>query len=276
MNRGSVWRPALIWIPSLTLVAFTIFPYVWILLTSIKPEAELWNPDFHYLPRQVTLDNYVQLITATPLPRFFLNSTIVASLSTAIALLVAISAAYSFSRFRFRGRNFLMTLFLVIPMFPTVLILIPLFVIMRDLHLLGSYVALLIAYTTFVIPFSVWMLTGFFDAFPVDLEEAGMVDGCSRVGAIFRILVPMAMPGIIATGIYVFIVSWNEFLFALMFTAADTRTLPVGLYSLIGEYDVHWGLLTAMGIVVTVPVVVLFFLVQGHLIRGLTAGAIKG
>jgi multiple sugar transport system permease protein len=276
MKTGSTLRPALIWLPSLTLVAFAIFPYVWIFLTSVKPEAELWSPDFHYLPRNLTLDNYLRLLTSTPIARFFLNSTIVATLSTAIALLVAISAAYSFSRFRFRGRNLFMTLFLVIPMFPTVLILIPLFVIMRNLHLLGSYVALLIAYTTFVIPFSVWMLTGFFDAFPVDLEEAGMVDGCSRVGAIFRILVPLALPGIIATGIYIFIVAWNEFLFALMFTAADTRTLPVGLYSFIGEYDVHWGLLTATGMVVTVPVVILFFLIQGHLIRGLTAGAIKG
>jgi len=276
MKQGSTLRSALIWVPSLTLVVLTIFPYLWIFLTSIKPEAELWSPDFHYLPQRITLENYVQLLTSTPIARYFVNSTIVASLSTVLALAVAVSAAYSFSRFRFWGRNFLMTLFLVIPMFPTVLILIPLFVIMRNLHLLGSYVALLIAYTTFVIPFSVWMLTGFFAAFPVDLEEAGMVDGCSRLGAVFRILVPMALPGIIATGIYIFIVAWNEFLFALMFTAANTRTLPVGLYSFIGEYDVHWGLLTATGMVVTIPVVILFFLVQGHLIRGLTAGAIKG
>jgi multiple sugar transport system permease protein len=276
MRDRSRFRSVMIAVLAIVMVAATVFPYVWILLTSIKPDAEIFTPDFHYLPQHATLDNYRQLLISTPIARYFVNSTIVASLSTMLALTVAVSAAYSFSRFRFRGRQVLMTLFLVIPMFPTVLILVPLFVIMRTLNLLGTYWALLVAYTTFVIPFSVWMLTGFFDGFPVDLEEAGMVDGCTRMGAVARILLPLALPGLIATGIYIFIVAWNEFLFALMFTTQQSRTLPVGLYSFIGEYSVQWGLLTACGVVVTIPVVTLFFLVQGHLIRGLTSGAIKG
>jgi multiple sugar transport system permease protein len=266
----------MIWGLSLLMMAIVLFPYLWMFLTSIQPENDIFAGGFHYLPRSLTLHNYTQLLTMTPISQYFVNSCIVASLSTLLGLFVAVSAAYAFSRYVFRGRRFLMTLFLVIPMFPTVLILIPMFVIMRTLGLVGRYEALLIAYTTFVIPFSVWMLTGFFDSFPVDLEEAAMVDGCNRVGAVYRVLVPLALPGIVATGIYIFIVAWNEFLFAMMFTTKATRTLPVGIYTFVGEYDIHWGLLTAGGMVVTIPLVILFFLVQGQLVRGLTSGAIKG
>jgi len=276
MRALSSSRLTLIWALSLAMMAVVLFPYLWMFLTSIQPEQDIFAGGFHYLPRQLTLLNYERLLTATPIGPYFVNSVIVASLSTLLGLFVAVSAAYSFSRFVFRGRRLLMTLFLVIPMFPHVLILIPMFVIMRSAGLIGSYGALLIAYTTFVIPFSVWMLTGFFDAFPVDLEEAAMVDGCTRLGAVARILVPLALPGVVATGIYIFIVAWNEFLFAMMFTTKATRTLPVGIYTFVGEYDVHWGLLTAGGMVVTLPLVTLFFLVQGQLVRGLTAGAIKG
>jgi multiple sugar transport system permease protein len=276
MPKGSGRRVAILWGASALMVAVVLFPYVWMLLTSIQPESDLFAGGFHYLPRVVTSFNYSQLLTATPIGPYFLSSAIVATASTALGLFVSMTAAYSFSRFLFRGRSFLMTLFLVIPMFPTVLILIPMFVVMRTLGLVGSYLALLIAYTTFIIPFSVWMLTGFLDAFPVDLEEAAMVDGCTRLGAVWRVLVPLAMPGVVATGIYIFIVAWNEFLFALMFTTKATRTLPVGIYSFVGEYDVHWGLLTAAGMVVTLPLIVVFFFVQGQLVQGLTAGAIKG
>lgn len=276
MNRLSVSRLTVLWGSSALMIAIVLFPYVWMFLTSVQPESDLFAGGFHYLPRVFTTFNYEQLLTATPIAPYFANSAIVATLSTAIGLFVSMTAAYSFSRFLFRGRRFLMTLFLVIPMFPTVLILIPMFVVMRTLGLVGSYFALLIAYTTFIIPFSVWMLTGFLDAFPIDLEEAAMVDGCTRMGAVYRVLVPLALPGIVATGIYIFIVAWNEFLFALMFTTKATRTLPVGIYSFVGEYDIHWGLLTAAGMVVTVPLIVVFFFIQGQLVRGLTAGAIKG
>jgi len=276
MSGRTATRLGLLWGLSLLMVAVVLFPYLWMLLTSIRPEMDLWKSGFSYVPRQLTLENYVRLFKATPITRYFVNSAIVASLSTLVGLGVAISAAYAFSRYRFRGRATLMTLFLVIPMVPTVLILIPMFVVMTRLHLMGTYPALLIAYTTFVIPFSVWMLTGFLDAIPIDLEEVAMTDGCTRLGAVARVLVPIAMPGIVATGIYIFIVAWNEFLFALMFTTEATRTLPVGIYTFVGEYDVRWGLLTASGVAVTIPLVVLFFLAQGHLIRGLTQGAIKG
>jgi multiple sugar transport system permease protein len=258
------------------MVAVALFPYLWMLFTSIRPEADIWAGGVRFVPRQLTLENYVRLFTATPIGRYFAHSMIAAGLSTLFGLGVAVSAAYAFSRYQFAGRRALMTLFLVIPMFPTVLILIPMFVIMTRLHLIGSYLALLIAYTTFVIPFSVWMLTGFFDAISSELEEAAMVDGSTRMGAVRRVLIPLALPGIVATGIYILIVAWNEFLFALMFTTNATRTLPVGLYTFVGQYDIHWGLLTAGGVVVTIPLVSLFFFAQGHLVRGLTSGAIKG
>ncbi len=276
IGRPSRSQLLLVWAISLAMIVVSLFPFAWMVMTSLQTENDLFAGGFHLLPRQITLENYRTLFASTPIARYFLNSAIVAGLSTALGLFVAVTAAYAFSRFVFRGRRFLMTLFLIIPMIPTVLILIPLFIIMRSLHLVGSYWALLIAYTTFVIPFTVWMLTGFFDSIPADLEEASMLDGSTRLGAAFRILVPLALPGIAATGIYIFIVAWNEFLFALMFTSNDTRTLPVGLYTFIGQFDVRWGLLTAGGTVVTVPLITLFFFVQGQLVRGLTAGAIRG
>jgi multiple sugar transport system permease protein len=276
MRRVRFAHLALVWSASAVMLLVVLFPYLWMLFTSIRPETDIWTSRFSYLPRHLTLENYVRLMQATPIGQYFIHSALVASLSTVIGLAVAVTAAYAFSRYRFRGRTGLMTLFLIIPMVPATLILIPMFVVLTHLHLIGTYVALLLAYTTFVIPFSVWMLTGFFDAIPRDLEEAAMTDGCSRLGAVRRVLVPLAMPGVVATGIYIFIVAWNEFLFALMFTTQSTRTLPVGIYTFVGQYDIRWGLLTASGVAITVPLVVLFFLAQGHLVRGLTTGAIKG
>lgn len=200
----------------------------------------------------------------------------VAGITSIISLFVSLLAAYSFARFNFKGKIFCMVSFLLINMFPPVLLLTPLFTIMRKLGLLYTPYSLMIAYSTFTIPFSVWLLTGYIQDLPVSLEEAAMVDGCSRLEAFIRITLPLTIPGIVATGIYIFITAWNEFIFALMFTNEATRTLPVALQTFIGQFEIQWGLLTAGGVVTTIPVVILFMLIQKKLVEGLTAGAVKG
>jgi multiple sugar transport system permease protein len=258
-------------------VIVALFPFVWTFLTSIKPAVELYTSRVQYLPQQPTFDNYIRLFSTTTFGRYFLNSFIVATSSVALGLTVSTCAAYSFSRFRFRGRDQILFAFLIINMFPQILLLVPLFIIMRGLGILNTYFSLILAYSTFTIPFSVWMLTGFFDALPRELEEAARVDGATHRGAFRRVTLPLAAPGIAATAIYIFINSWNEFLYALTFTTGvETRTVPVGLRMFIGQYQIQWELLTAAGVLSSLPIVIAFMFIQRQLIRGLTAGAVKG
>ena len=196
--------------------------------------------------------------------------------SSSVSLTVSTLAAYAFSRFRFAGRKPLMLLFLTNNMFPTVLLLIPLYSIMRNLHILYTPWALVLAYTTFTLPFSVWLLNGFMNDLPMSLEEAALVDGCNRRQAFMRIVLPILGPSLVATGVYIFMTSWNEYTFAVMFTNNSSRTIPVALKSLIGQLGVDWGLLTAGGIITIIPVCIMFFFAQKRLVEGLTAGAVKG
>jgi multiple sugar transport system permease protein len=193
-----------------------------------------------------------------------------------LGLTLAIPAAYAFSRFRFRGRRLLMLQFLVINMFPLVLLILPLFILMKTLGLVDTYLALIIANSTVAIPFSVWMMTSYIDGIPRSLDEAAMTDGCSRFGALFRVVLPLCTPGIIATGVYIFITAWNEYLYALTLGGRSVKPITVAIQTLIGEYQVEWGLLTAGGIVGAMPATVLFLLIQKRLIAGMTQGAVKG
>lgn len=264
------------YIPLALLVAFAVFPYIWTFLTSIKPDNELYTSTVRYFPQHPTLKNYVDLFQKSNFIKNMMNSFFVASVTAVISLIVSVLAAYAFARFNFKGKLYFMVSFLLINMFPAVLLLTPLFVTMRKIGLLYTPYSLVVAYSTFTIPFSVWLLTGYIRDLPVSLEEAAMVDGCSRIQAFLRITLPLTAPGIVATGIYIFITAWNEFVFALMFTNEATRTLPVALQTFIGQYDIQWGLLTAGGVITTIPVVVMFMLVQKKLVEGLTAGAVKG
>lgn len=270
-------RMALLYIPLIILLIFILFPFYWTFVTSIKSEAELHGMSVTYWPKTFSLDSYKNLFATTVnFIDAMKNSLFVAFVTTIVSLAVSTAAAYAFSRYRFVGRKALMCLFLSNNMFPTVLLLIPLYSIMRKMGLLYTPWALVLAYTTFTIPFSVWLLNGFLNDLPVTLEEAALVDGCNRGSAFFRIILPILSPCLVATGVYIFMTSWNEYTFAVMFTNTSTRTIPVALKSLIGQLGVQWDLLTAGGIVTIIPVCIMFFFAQKRLVEGLTAGAVKG
>ena len=263
-------------LPMLAIVLFALGPYLWMLLTSLKQESTLFSPERQLLPAVVTLENYLRLFQKTTFLNNLGHSVLVSSGTMVLGLSVSITAAYAFSRFRFAGRRVLMLQFLLVNMFPIVLLIIPLFIIMKNLGLLDTHMGLILAHSTFSIPFATWMMISYFDAIPRSLDEAALVDGCTPVGAMFKVVIPLTVPGIIATGIYIFITSWNEYLYASILAGQNVRTLTVAIQTLVGEYEIAWGLLTAGGVMGALPVTLLFMLIQKRLVAGMTQGAVKG
>ncbi len=258
-------------------VSFALFPIVWTFLTSLKVEKDIITINLQYLPQSITFDNYAAIWNRSGFPTLITNSAIVTVFTLLTTMLIGTLAAYSLSRYQFRGRNWILQFYLVIRMFPVVLMIVPLFVIMRRLSLLDTRFGLALAYTTFLLPFCVWMMKGFFDSIPVDLEEAARIDGCTRLGALIRIALPLVRSGLVATAVFIGIASWNEFLFALMLTTSQgSRTWPVGLQLMIGEFQLPWGSFSAGGIISIIPIIIFFAIVQRSIIRGITAGAMKG
>ena len=269
-------RIFLLYIPLIILLVFLLFPFFWTIVTSLKTNAELYTSEVKYWPDNPTLDAYRHLISQNNFLHPMKNSFIVAGITTLLSLTVSTMAAYAFSRFRFKGRKPLMILFLTNNMFPTVLLLIPLYTMMRKASLLYTPWALVLSYTTFTIPFSVWLLNGYMNDLPVSMEEAAMIDGADRFKAFMKIDLPLLLPCLLATGVYIFMQSWNEYTFAVLFTNENNRTIPVALKNLIGQLGVQWELITAGGVITIIPVCILFFFAQKRLVAGLTAGAVKG
>lgn len=253
-----------------------IFPFYWIFITSVKPESELYGAVVTYWPHHITFQAYKDLFESFNFIKYMKNSLIVAVVTTCTTLVLALLAAYAFCRFRFPGRKFLMGLFLCNNMFPTVLLLIPLYAIMRQWGVLYTPTALILAYTTFTLPFCVWLLNGYIKDTPVSLEEAAQIDGCNRYQAFMKVFLPIMKPCLVATGVYIFMQAWNEYTYASLLSNADSRTITVALKTLIGQLGVQWDMLTAGGIISVVPVCIMFFFAQKRLIEGLTAGAVKG
>ena len=269
-------RSVLVWILVLLFLVFLLFPFYWMFVTSVKTDAEIYASPLVYWPKEVVWTTYKKLFGYFNFLRYMKNSLVVAVITMILSLSVSLLAAYAFSRYQFRGRKLLMCIFLSNNMFPTVLLMIPLYSIMRQIGLLYTPGALVLSYTTFTIPFTIWLLQGFIRDFPFSLEEAALVDGCNRGSAFVKIILPILGPCLVATGVYIFMTSWNEYTFAMMFTNTDTRTIPVALKSLIGQLGVQWDLLTAGGIITIIPVCIMFFFAQKRLVEGLTAGAVKG
>ena len=277
MNRPSRLRRILTTdLPVLLMVVLAMGPFVWMILTSLTPSERLSATGVSLSPAGWGLDNYARLFEQTSFLGNMGHSLVVAVGTVVLGLAVSVTAAYAFSRFRFPGRKAIMLQFLLVNMFPVVLLILPLFVLMRRLGILDTHLGLILANATVAIPFAVWMLTSYIGAIPKSLDEAAMIDGCSRLGALRRVVLPLAMPGIISTGIYIFITAWNEYLYALTLGGRNVRTVTVAIQTLIGEYQIEWGLLAAGGVVGAMPATLLFLLVQRRLIGGLTQGAVKG
>ena len=273
----TVWQRLLVVFALLVLVVNGVYPLVWIFLTSIKNELELTQVPITYLPQTPDFGNYAQVFKAQPFARFFLNSLVISSLSTILCVNVAALAAYALARLRLRYRRVISIIIVAASMFPVVSLIVPLFQIMRGLGWLNTYWALIVPYATFSLPISTLVLTAFFQGIPEDLESAAMIDGCSRFGALWRIIVPLAAPGVVTAAILAFVNSWNEFLLALTFNSApDMKTVPVGVMLYQGEFTFPWPLISAAIIITIIPIVVLILIFQRRIISGLTAGGVKG
>ena len=253
------------------------FPAVWILLTSLKSEAELVSKPITWWPHDPTLANYVQAFTDQPLLRYLGNSFAVAVLSTILSLFVASLAAYAIARLNLRHRRLILTCIVASSMFPLVTLLVPIFQTMRSLNLLNTYTALVLPYTVLNLPVCTLVLVSFFQSIPRDLENAAMIDGCTRLGALWRVVVPLAAPGVFTAGILAFVNAWDEFLLALSLNAsASMRTLPVGITLYQGEFTFPWPIISAALVVAIVPVAVLIAVFQERVVGGLTQGGLKG
>jgi len=261
----------------LLLAAFCILPFFWILSTSLKPDDAIFSLTPQWIPTQPTLAHFQQLLSGTPFARYFFNSILVSTVTAFWSVLVGICSAYAFSRYRFAGHGFWFRIVLSLQIFPYVVLVIPLYVLLYRLHLIDSYWGLIIAYATFSLPFAVYMLKGYLDSVPRELDEAAQIDGCSTFTALLRVVLPAAMPGVIATFLFSFVTAWNEYLFALTFiTSTDMRTLPLGLALFFGEFTTQWGLIMAAAVTTSLPVVLIFLFLQRYLVAGWTAGATKG
>lgn len=257
---------------------FALMPAVWVFASSFKTEAEVFSTSVELIgPSGITFENYETLLQRDDFQQWFLNSVMVAVAVTVIGVFLAATAAYGLSRYKFRARSATLYIFLVAQMFPGVILLVPLYRLFTDLGLIDQLVALVIAYSTISIPFCVLMLKSYFDTIPFDLEEAGMVDGLNVFQAFWKIILPLSVPGIAVTAFYSFITAWNEFMLASAFLVSrGNLTLPVGLGTFIDPYNQPWHLLTAASVIITIPVMVFFFLAQRYLISGLQTGGVKG
>lgn len=275
MTRRALAR---VWIYLAALAAFLFFaaPLVWMVSTAFKTQAEWFTMPPRLLPAHPTLDNFVKL-GSTNFPRYFLNSALVGLLAAILTIVIAVGAAYAMTFLRFRGRSSLIAVILLTQLLPSAVIVLPLYSTAAAFHALDSLATLAVAYMSFTTPVAVWLLIGFLTHLPVELQEAAQVDGCTKFGAFRRVMLPLAAPGILATAVYAFFASWQEFLLALTFLTTKTNlTLPIGILSFIGQYTTDWGQMMAAAFVLTIPLFVIFGALQRYLIAGLSAGAVKG
>jgi ABC-type glycerol-3-phosphate transport system permease component len=275
-QRGPVGN-TLIAVGSLLVVLVCLFPFAWMGLSSIKVLGELYTVPPHWWPEQPTLMNYWNVLFESNIPRYFVNSIVISFGATGLALILAIFASYGFARFDFRGKAFWQAFVLIGQLLPTAAIIVPLFITLRVLGLVNTYWGMILVYMIITLPLSVWMLTSYFRAIPVELEEAAIIDGASRVGVLFRITLPLSIPGLVAVVVYAFVTTWNEFIFALCFaTDSSVKTLPIGIAEFSTEFNTDWGAVMAASMVMTIPIALLFLTMQRLFVSGLTSGATKG
>lgn len=277
MMRNSFWNRFSSYAVAVGLAAFIALPLAWMVLSSIKPADQLFSSPPRILADRWTISWYVTVFRDSGAGGFFWNSLVVGLSATALCLVIATLAAYAITRFEFPGKSMFLTAALVTYMFPAIVLFVPIYMILSTLSLIDTRTGLVICHTILTFPFAVWMLKSFFETLPRDIDEAAWVDGCSYLGTFVRIVLPLSLPGIFSVAIFVFVLSWNEFLFAsIVMTSSNLKTVPVGISEFITSFDVRWGEIMALGTLATVPVVVLFSLVQRYFLRGVLSGAVKG
>lgn len=255
---------------------FAAGPVLWMLSNSFKSNTEIFELPPRLITESFSLDAYVAIFTNPETMRFFLNSYIVAGAVTVLTLLVAIQAAYAFSRFEFRGKRVLNVVIVSVQAVPPITLLIPYFGLVVALGLYNTYPGLILTYMVFTLPYAIIMMTGYFNTLPRELDEAVRVDGAGSMTALWRVLVPISVPGIVSVGIYTFMIAWNEYLFALTLTRTiDMRTVPIGIQLLMGQHSYEWNQIMAMSVLGSIPVLILFLFFQRYFISGLTAGSVK-
>jgi arabinogalactan oligomer / maltooligosaccharide transport system permease protein len=275
-KRRSTGASVLLHATLLGAVAIAIFPVLWILASSFKPANRILASEIRFIDRP-TLENYVNVLTKTDFPTWFVNSVITAGFTMVFGVFMAASAGYALSRFNFPGRRSLMWTFLITQMFPVAILIVPIYTIMSNLGLINTLTSLVIAYCTVAVPFCTWMLKGYYDTIPRELDEAAALDGLGPFQTFYRVILPLARPGLAVTMFYTFLTAWGEIAYATAFLQTDDKfTLGYGLQTFVPQFNKQWEYLTPAAILITIPAAIVFMFAQRHLVSGLAAGATKG
>ncbi|MBN9306698.1 MULTISPECIES: carbohydrate ABC transporter permease [unclassified Devosia] len=260
----------------LALLLLLAFPFLWVVIISFRPDSEIFTRTFRLITT-ITTDNYAKLLSGSPFPTYLRNSFFVCITATFFAVVIALVAAYGFSRYRrFRLRQVLLVLVICTQLFPFVILITPLYAMFFSLGLVNNFLSLIVSYIAINLPFAIYLLLGYLDTIPVELDEAARIDGASTLQVIFRVILPVAWPGVVTVAVYAFVAAWDEFLFALtLMTSDENKTVPVGLASFFGEYTTQWNLVMTASVITTLPTLILFMLLQKKLVSDLTAGSVK-
>lgn len=269
----------------LLLLLAIFLPIYWLVVSSISTRAELLSVPIHWVPDQPTFQHYQDILfsgseasrTARMFKSTLANSFIVSAIVTVLGLLIGSLAGYSFGRLRFGGRKIGLMMIMATRMLPAISIIIPLYLIFGNLQLVDTKFSLIVLYLTFTLPFTIWLMASFFQSIPRELEEAARIDGCTRLGALYRVIFPLSLPGFVATGIFTFMMAWDEFFFALIFTSSyNAKTVPVAIAEFTGRHAIDYTAMTTGGVLAAIPPVILALIFQRFIIKGLTSGAVKG
>lgn len=273
-NTIRVVKRVLIYLSIAFMCIVAIFPLIWMVSISLRARVYVYDPSVWFF--RPTLESYIAVFTQRNLVRYLINSTVISAATTVLSMVVGTAAAYGFSRFKFRCNAIFLFILLGIRMIPSIAIVIPMFVLASFLRVLDTWGLLIVTYMIFNVPFTVWMMKGFFDEIPKELEEAAMVDGCTHLQSLYRIILPVVRPGLVATAIFCVINSWNEFVYALFLTSINSVTTPTIVQMFLSAVGTIWGEMSAVGTIAIIPVLIFAMIVQKHMIRGLSFGAVKG
>ena len=261
---------------SLIILGLYIFPYLYMVFTSFKTPNDVLSVPPSLFPKQFSMENYIQISEYEYLPRTFLNSLVIAIISTFGTLLISIPAAYGITRYNAKYGRIFLGVVLVARMIPYISVALPLFLLMKNLKLIDTYLAVALGHMTVSMPLALWLLASFFEGIPSELEEAAKIDGCSRLGALLRVIIPISLGGIAVTAMFSFLASWNDFLFSLFLTSVNTKTIPLAIAEFNSQYGTVWGIMTSLATIYSLPVIFVSFFLQKRIVAGATMGAVKG